>query len=142
MSSETAPKNSKALLWTGRVISTLPVLLMCMGIVISVVNPAQVVDGLKKYGYPPEAVRPIVIAEAACVLLYVIPPTSILGAILLTAYLGGATATHVRIGEPFIIPVLVGILVWLGLLLREPRLRALLPIRCLRGSCCSKDAHV
>jgi hypothetical protein len=141
MASETAPKNSKALLWTGRVISALPVLLMAMGIVTSVINPAQIVDGMKKYGYPPEAAQPIIIIEAVCVLLYAIPQTSILGAILLTGYLGGATATHVRVGEYAMapIPVIVGILVWLGLLLREPRLRALLPWRCLRGSCCSND---
>ena len=72
------------------------------------------------------------IVEMCCAILYIIPATSILGAILMTGYLGGATATHVRLLDPaFIAPVIVGILVWLGLLLREPRLRALLPFRSL-----------
>jgi hypothetical protein len=75
----------------------------------------------------------ITILEVACALLYAIPQTSVFGAILLTAYLGGATATHVRVGEPFFLPVIVGILVWLGLFLREGRLRALVPLRSNRN---------
>jgi Mn2+/Fe2+ NRAMP family transporter len=70
------------------------------------------------------------ILEIACTVIYVIPRTSVLGAILLTGYLGGATATHVRIGDPsFFGPVIFGVLVWLGLWLRDARLRALLPLR-------------
>jgi hypothetical protein len=71
----------------------------------------------------------LTIVEIACALIYAIPQTSVFGAILLTGYLGGATATHVRVGEPFFLPVIVGIVVWLGLFLREGRLRALLPLR-------------
>ena len=70
-----------------------------------------------------------VLALLAVAALYVVPRTSVLGAILLTAYLGGATATHVRIGEPFFMPILLGVLVWGGLFLRDERLRALLPLR-------------
>jgi len=69
------------------------------------------------------------IVEIACTIIYLIPQTSVLGAILLTGYLGGATATHARVGEPFIFPVLLGVLVWLGIYLRCGRLRAILPIR-------------
>ncbi len=141
---QTPPTNPKWMLWTGRIISALPLLLMGVGGIASVANPAQVQDGLKKFGYLPEAVHPIIIIEVTCALLYAIPQTSVLGAILLTAYLGGATATHVRIGDYAMVPVpvIVGILVWLGLLFREPRLRALLPWRCLRGSCCKKETQV
>jgi hypothetical protein len=71
----------------------------------------------------------IAIVELACVLLYAIPRTSVLGAILLTGYLGGAISTHVRAGEPFYLPLGVGVIVWLGLFLRDARLRALLPLR-------------
>jgi hypothetical protein len=72
---------------------------------------------------------PILVVELCCVLLYLIPQTAVLGAILLTGYLGGATATHVRVDEAYFMPVVVGILVWLGLYLRDPRLRALVPWR-------------
>jgi hypothetical protein len=64
-----------------------------------------------------------------CTVVYAIPITSVLGAILLTGYLGGATATHVRIGQPFWFPVIVGVLLWAALFLREERLRALIPLR-------------
>jgi hypothetical protein len=72
---------------------------------------------------------PLGIVELACTILYIVPQTSVLGAILLTGYLGGATATHLRVEESWIGPVLLGILVWLGLFLRDCRLRALLPLR-------------
>jgi hypothetical protein len=71
----------------------------------------------------------IIIVEIACAVLYAIPRTSVLGAILLTGYLGGATSTHVRAGEPFYLAVGTGIVVWLGLYLRDERLRALIPLR-------------
>lgn len=69
------------------------------------------------------------VTELACTLIYVVPQTATLGAILLTGYLGGAIATHVRIADPFWGPAVGGILVWLGLFLREPRLRKLIPLR-------------
>ncbi len=85
--------------------------------------------GVAHYGYPEGALLRITLVEIACALVYAIPRTSILGAILLTGYLGGATATHVRAGEPFFLPLVVGIVVWLGLYLRDGRLRALVPLR-------------
>jgi Mn2+/Fe2+ NRAMP family transporter len=85
---------------------------------------------MHKFGYPEQLILVLGIVEMCCAILYVIPRTSVIGAILMTGYLGGATATHVRLEDPaFIAPIIVGILVWLGLLLREPRLRPLLPLR-------------
>ena len=72
------------------------------------------------------------ITELVCTILYVIPQTAVLGAILLTGYLGGAVVTHVRMGEPFILPALFGVVLWLGLYLRDPRLRVLIPFRFLQ----------
>jgi hypothetical protein len=92
-------------------------------------KPPAVVEGVTRLGYSEDLILGIGIVELACTILYVIPRTSILGAILLTGYMGGATATHVRVGEPFIIPVLVGVLVWGGLYLRDERLRTLLAWR-------------
>jgi hypothetical protein len=82
-----------------------------------------------KFGYSASALRPLGIIEIACALLFAIPRTSVLGAILVTGYFGGAIATHVRIGDPFATPLVLGVLVWLGLYLREPRLRPLAPLR-------------
>jgi hypothetical protein len=120
---------SKGALWTGRVLSALPVLMMLAGVVYSFARPDKVKADFAKYGYPEHYLQRLAIVELACVVLYVIPQTAVLGAILLTGYLGGATATHVRAAEPFFIPIVVGIVVWLGLYLREPRLRALVPLR-------------
>ena len=120
---------SKGALWTGRVLSALPVLMMVAGAVFSFVKPEEAREGMVKHGYAEHHFMPILIVELCCVLLYVVPQTAVLGAILLTGYLGGATATHVRVSEPWFIPVVVGIVVWLGLYLRDPRLRALVPLR-------------
>ena len=82
-----------------------------------------------KHGYPMNVIMPLMFVELACILLYLIPQTAVLGAILLTAYFGGAVATHLRVGEPWFIPVIVCIVAWLGLHFRDPRLRELTPIR-------------
>src|SRR5947207_3125859 len=121
---------SKGMLWTGRVISAIPILFMAgLGTAMLIAAPQKVKEGMTKYGYPPGAAMPILIAEILCAILYLIPQTAVLGAILLTGYLGGAVATHVHAGEAFWIPILMGTLVWLGLLLRDARLRELLPLR-------------
>ena len=124
----TAPV-SKKMIWAGRIMSALPVLMLLLSGVMKLVKPAAVVEGFVRLGYPESLTVGIGIVELACAALYVVPRTSVLGAILLTAYLGGATATHVRIGEPFFMPILLGVLVWGGLFLRDERLRALLPLR-------------
>ena len=124
----TAPV-SKKMIWAGRIMSALPVLMLILSGVMKLVKPAAVVEGFARLGYPESLTVGIGIVELVCAALYVVPRTSVLGAILLTAYLGGATATHVRIGEPFFMPILLGVLVWGGLFLRDERLRALLPLR-------------
>jgi hypothetical protein len=120
---------SNASLWAGRILSALAVLLFGFTALFSLLKPALAMQGFVHYGYPEEAFLRIAIIELACVILYAIPRTSILGAILLTGYLGGATATHVRVGEPPIVAIIVGIVVWLGVYLRDQRLRSLIPLR-------------
>lgn len=120
---------SKAALVVGWILTALPVLMLLMGVVMVFSKSPKVSEGFAHYGYPAAIANTLGIVELACAIIYLIPWTSFLGAILMTGYLGGAVATHLRIGEPFYIPVVVGVLVWGGLFLREPRLRALLPLR-------------
>src|SRR5882672_10245149 len=128
---QTAP-TSKNMLWTGRVISALPVLFLLMDGVMKLFKPRVVVEATIQLGYPESVIVGLGIVLITCTVFYIIPTTSILGAILLTGYLGGAVATHVRVGEglfPVLFPVIVGVLVWGGLWLRDARLRALVPLR-------------
>jgi hypothetical protein len=120
---------SKKMLWVGYIMSALPVLALLISGVMKLVRPASVVEGFVHLGYPESLALGIGIVELACVTIYAIPRTSMLGAILLTGYLGGATATHVRVGEPFFGAIGLGIMVWGGLFLRDERLRTLLPLR-------------
>ena len=122
----TASISNKAL-WTGRVMSTLPVLMLVMSGVMKIAQTAEVVKGFADW--PARSAVPLGILELACTVVYVVPRTAVLGAILLTGYLGGATAVSVRLGAPFILPVSFGVLVWGGLYLRDPRLRSLIPFR-------------
>jgi hypothetical protein len=90
----------------------------------------QVVEMMgAKFGYPAGTLAVVGVVELACALLYLIPRTSVLGAILVTGYLGGAVATHVRVEDAFAAPIVLGVLAWGGLFLRDERLRALLPMR-------------
>ncbi len=124
----------KRTLWTGRVLSALPVLMMVTSGTFKLVggltgNPGML-QSWAHFGYPPAALLPIGVLEIACAVVYAIPRTAVLGAVLVTGYLGGAVATHVRMSEAvWFAPALLGALAWLGLFLREPRLRALLPLR-------------
>lgn len=127
--SAVAARSSRAIVWIGRALSALAVLVFVFTLTFGFLKPDVAAQGFARYSYPEGAMTRILIVEIVCVVLYVIPSTSILGAILLAAYLGGATATHFRVGEPFYLPVGVGILLWLGLYMREPRLRALVPMR-------------
>jgi hypothetical protein len=87
-----------------------------------------------QFGYPPSTLLPIGIVEVCCALLYAVPRTAALGAVLVTGYLGGAVATHVRVSQGvWVAPALLGVLAWLGLFLRDPRVRALLPVRAEPG---------
>ena len=120
---------SKKRLWAGRILSALPVLMLLFSAFLKFLKPALVLQEFTRLGYPESLGLALGNLELTCTVVYMIPRTSMLGAILLTAYLGGATATHVRIGDPFIGPVVLGVLVWAGLFLREDRLRALIPLR-------------
>src|SRR2546428_1298914 len=120
---------SKKSLWAGWVISALPVLVLLFSGSMKFTNSPTLVEGMTHLGYPQRLALGLGIVEITCTVLYLIPQTAVLGAILLTGYLGGATATQVRVGDPFYMPVVLGVLVWLGLFLREPRLGALLPLR-------------
>jgi hypothetical protein len=120
---------SKGSLWTGRVISTLIILFLAFDGIVKVMRIAPVLKAFNQLGYAESLAVPLGITLLACTVLYALPQTSVLGAILLAAYLGGATATHLRAGQPFYFPIVFGVLVWLGLYLRDVRLRALVPLR-------------
>jgi hypothetical protein len=124
---------SRGAIWTGRVISTLIILMLVMDSVIKFLKPAPVVQTFAQLELPIALSVPLGIILLVCTLLYAIPMTSVLGAILLTGYLGGAVLTHLRVGDPLfshaLFPVYLGILVWFALYLRDARLRALIPLR-------------
>ena len=124
---------SKAQKWTGYVLSTLVVLFLLVDSVMKVLKLPIVLDASAKLGFSASFVFTIGVILLLCVILYVVPQTSVLGAILLTGYLGGAVCTHLRLGSPLFgyifFPTYLGAMVWLGLYLREPRLRALIPFR-------------
>ena len=133
MATDTQPaQTSKAMYWGGWVVTALPVLGLTMSAVMKLAGIEDVSKEFGRLGYPESTIIGIGLTELVCVILYAIPQTSVLGAVLLTGYLGGATATHVRIGDSFIqiiSPIIGGVLVWLGLFLRDARIRALIPWR-------------
>ena len=123
---------STTTLWIGRIFSGLPALFLLVDGAMKLVKPAVVVDATTKLGYSESVIIPLGIVLIACTILYLIPPTSVLGAILLTGYLGGTVATHVRAGEPvfsIVFAIGFGMLLWLGLYLTDIRVRALIPLR-------------
>jgi hypothetical protein len=118
------------ILWAGRVLSALSVLFLLFDAGGHLLMPAPVVDAFTRLAYPASLGPVLGIVELICVVLYAIPRTSILGAILLTGYLGGAVATHLRVRDPLfdtLFPIIFGVLVWAGLFLRDARVRALIP---------------
>ena len=128
---EPAASVSKTRLWAGRIISALPALFLLVDAVMKLIKPAPVVEATVKLGYSESVIVPLGIVLLICTVLYLIPRTAVLGAILLTGYLGGAVATHVRAGEglfSIIFPVIFGIMLWLGLYLRDPWLGKLVPL--------------
>ena len=119
--------------WAGYIVSALPALFLLLDAFGKFVKPEAVVTGTVDLGYQESVILPLGIVLLAGTVLYIIPKTSVLGAILLTGYLGGAVATHVRIASPLfthqLFPVYLGVLIWLGLYLRDSRIRSLLPFR-------------
>jgi len=120
-------------LWVGRVFGGLAILFLLFDAAGKLARHPAVVEGTVQLGYPASVVFGIGVVLLICVLLYAAPPTSVLGAVLLTGYLGGAIATHVRVASPLfthtLFPIYVAVLIWGGLYLRDSRLRALLPLR-------------
>lgn len=118
---------SRRSLWTGRTITGLLALFLLFDAVMKIARVAAVVEGTARAGYPAGLVAPIGVTLLGCLVVYLIPRTSILGAILLTGYFGGATATMVRMQDPwFLFPVGFAVLVWAGLYLRDLRLRTII----------------
>jgi hypothetical protein len=120
-------------LWAGRIIGAVAILFLVFDGVGKILALPPVVEGTARLGYPTSVLLGIGIVEVACLIAYVLPRTSVLGAILLTGYLGGAVATHVRIGSPLfshvLFPIYLAVLIWGALFLRHDRLRALIPLR-------------
>lgn len=115
-------------IWAGRILSGLIVLFLVFDSAVKLVQSHWAMEATAQLGYSTAVVFPLGAVLLASTILYILPGTSILGAMLLTAYLGGATATHVRVGQPFVFPIAFGVLVWLGLWLRDARVRALVPL--------------
>lgn len=120
---------SKTSLWAGRSIGALCVLLMLFDGVTKVMKSTYVIEAQAQLGYPQSVTVGIGILAIVCTVLYAIPRTAILGAMLLTGFLGGATASQVRIGGSVVFPVMVGVLIWGALYLTDNRLHSLMPIR-------------
>lgn len=137
---ETKPRScccggaSKGAKIAGWIIGGLPTVFMLLGGVFSAVAPGANVENMKLAGYGEHVIVPLGIVLTISCVLYLLPRTATLGAILLTGYLGGAVATHVQLNDPFfagiLFPVYFGIAIWLGLLLRDPAVRAVLPVKC------------
>src|SRR6267142_1957845 len=142
ISSQTAPVSRKKL-WAGRIISALPILFLLIDGVMKLIKPLIVMTATVELGYRETVIVPLGVLLLTSTILYAVPRTSVLGAILLTGYLGGAVATNVRVGTPLfshlLFPVYLGVLIWLGLYLRDARLRALLPLTGQRHSLSNKQ---
>ena len=115
--------------WTGRVITAVVSLLFLFSAAMKFVGGADVKEGMAHLGLPESMIIPLGILEAACTVIYLIPASSVLGATLLAGYMGGAICTHWRVGDPILGQVAIGLVIWLGIYLREPRLKALIPLR-------------
>ena len=119
--------------WPGRVLTALPVLFLAFDVTIKLMKIQPVVDSFTQLGIPVELARVIGTVELVCLVLYCIPRTAVLGAMLLTGYLGGAVLTHLRIGSPLLshtlFPIYIGIMLWGALWLRDLRVRVLIPLR-------------
>jgi DoxX-like family len=129
----TGTSGSKKGVWVGRILSGLVVLFLIPDGIIKFIKPAPVVETSAHLGLALSLANTLGILLLICTAIYIFPRTSVLGAILLTGYLGGAVATHLRVGDPLfshvLFPTYLGVLLWLGLYLRDERLRVLIPLR-------------
>jgi|SRR5882724_2029145 len=120
---------SKAALWTGRIITALCVLFLLFDAIMKVIREAHTIEASIRLGWPENSTQGLGIVLLICTILYIIPRTAVFGAILLTAYLGGATAIQMRVGSPILFPVIFAVVVWLGLYLRDNKMRLFIPGR-------------
>jgi hypothetical protein len=124
---------SKKALWAGRLLSGLAVLFLLFDATMKVLQLPEAVQGTTQLGYPESVVFGLGVVQLVCLVLHLVPRTAVLGAVLWTGYLGGAIATHVRLGNPLfshiLFPSYVAAFLWAGLWLRDERLRAVLPVR-------------
>jgi hypothetical protein len=127
LSGNPSPSLSKTHLWIGRVLSAVPALMLVFSAAMNLAHPPGLDEGFAHLELPISMATALGVLELACTAIYIVPKTSVLGAILLTGYLGGATLTHLRVGHPYFITPLLGVLIWGGLYLRDPRLQTLLP---------------
>lgn len=124
------PRGGKAMVWTGWAMTgVISAMLIMSGVMKLVSEGPKFEEEIAKIGIPKSMIVPLGILELACVAIYLVPQTSIVGVILLTGYLGGAICTHWRVDEAFFVQAILGVVVWLGIYLREPRLRAIMPVR-------------
>ncbi len=119
----------RAMVWIGRVLSVLVGAVFLMSAAMKLKGGAELKEGMEHLGLPDSLIMPLAILELTCAVIYLVPPLSALGAILLTGYVGGAICTHLRVGDPYYIQIAIGVAIWLGVYLREPRLWSLIPIR-------------
>jgi hypothetical protein len=127
---EPARPSKKSMVWAGRIVSALPILALGMSGFMKLSHAPQLAGLMSGHlGFAESALTGIGLLELFCIALYAIPATSVLGAVLVSAYLGGAVASHVRVGDAYVVPILLAALAWLGLYLRDARIRKLLPFR-------------
>jgi DoxX-like family len=120
---------SRKVIWIARVITILVSLVFVFSAAMKFKGGPELAQGMAHLQLADRMVLPLAILELACVVIYLIPPTAVLGAVLLTGYLGGAILTHWRVGDPFYAQIVLGLVIWLGIYLREDRLKPLLPVR-------------
>lgn len=120
---------SRKTIWTGRAISILCTAFLLFDAIMKIILEHHSIEGSVQLGWPRQGIQGIGITLLISTVLYIIPRTAVLGAVLVTAYLGGAVAVMARLGVPFYFPIAFGVLLWVGLFLREPRLRLLFPIK-------------
>jgi hypothetical protein len=117
------------MVWTGATLSTLASLVFLISGLMKLWGGPELAKGMEHLQLAGPMTIPLAILELSCVVIYLIPPTAVLGAVLLTGYLGGAILTHWRVGDPFIVHIVLGLVIWAGIYLREPRLKPLIPLR-------------
>ncbi|WP_299464857.1 DoxX family protein [uncultured Gimesia sp.] len=126
---KTFSTSQRIMIWCGRVIAALMAFMFGMSAVMKFKGGPELSEGMAHLGLPESMIFPLAILELTCLVIYLIPWTAVLGAILLTGYLGGAICIHWRVGDPFVVQIGIGVLVWLGICLRDHRLWQLMPFR-------------